>query len=114
MFEIHPIRVIRLPGNFMKIETGESVLIVLHTPREKLLGIIGEISAAGVFVRAIDLSYFDDWSRSIANNEQYLPMNDLFLPMWRIERITRDEAVPGTESLSDQFKQRTGRHLGEF
>src|SRR4029453_5538299 len=46
---------------FMKIETGESVILVLHTPREKLLGILDEVSPAGVSIRAIDLSYFDDW-----------------------------------------------------
>ena len=45
----------------MKIQNGEPVIAVLHSPREKLLGIVDEISAAGVSLRAIDLSYFDDW-----------------------------------------------------
>ena len=39
----------------MKIENGECVVLVLHTPREKLLGILDEINTAGVHVRAIDL-----------------------------------------------------------
>jgi hypothetical protein len=95
----------------MKIETGESVILVLHTPREKLLGILDEINPAGVFVRAIDLGYFDDWCASIAGGEQYLPMSDYFVPMWRLERMSRDEGSP---SLTDMFEQRTGRNLGEF
>lgn len=98
----------------MKIENGEGVLLVLHTPREKLFGILDEISPAGVFLRSIDLAYFDDWAASIANGEQHLPMNDTFIPMWRIERLTRDEGSEGSPSLSDQFEKRTGRAIGEF
>lgn len=98
----------------MRIEIGETVILVLHSPREKLLGILEEINPAGVFVRAIDLGYFDDWCRSIASGEQYLPMNDYFIPMWRLERMMRDEGSAETPSLTEQFEQRTGRTLGEF
>ncbi len=98
----------------MKIEPGESVILILHTPREKLLGIVDEINAAGVYVRGIDLGYFDDWCQSIVDGEQYLPMSDYFLPMWRLERMTRDEGGEGTTSMSEQFEQRTRRKLREF
>ena len=97
----------------MKIETGETVIVILHTPREKLIGILDDINAAGISVRGIDLGYFDDWCRSIAAGEPHLPMNDYFLPMWRVERMVRDEAV-GTASMSEQFEQRTGRLMAEF
>jgi hypothetical protein len=99
------------PEKRMKITNGESVILVLHTPREKLLGLLDEINQSGVFVRAIDLEYFDDWCRSIVNEEPYLPMSDYFIPMWRVERMSRDEGSP---SLADLFEQRTGRSLGEF
>lgn len=98
----------------MKIQNGEPVIAVLHSPREKLLGIVDEISAAGVSLRAIDLSYFDDWCAAIANSEPFLPMTDYFIPMWRVERLTRDESSADITSMSDQFEQRTGRNLGEF
>ena len=98
----------------MKIEPGESVIVVLHTPREKLFGILDEINSAGLHVRAIDLSYFDDWCRSIADGEPYLPMTDYFLPMWRLERMMRDERSEEAASMTEQFEQRTGRTLGEF
>lgn len=95
----------------MKIGVGESVILVLHTPREKLLGVLDEVNTAGISLRAIDLGYFDDWCSSIANNEQYLPMSDYFIPMWRLEKMSRDEGSP---SLTEVFEQRTGRNLGEF
>ena len=97
---------------FMKIEKGDSVILILHTPREKLLGILDEISPAGVSVRAIDLSYFDDWCAAIANGEQFLPMSDYFIPMWRVERLTRDSGSDSAPSMSDLFEQRTGHRMG--
>lgn len=98
----------------MKFDSGDSVLIVLRDPREKLLGILDEITTAGVTMRAIDLSYFEDWVRSIVDDEPYLPMNDYFLPMWRVERITRDERNGEIPSMAEQFEGRTGKNLSEF
>jgi len=98
----------------MKIEPGENVILILHSPREKLLGILEEVNPSGVFVRAIDLGYFDDWCRSIAGGEQFLPMSDYFLPMWRLERIMRDEGSADAPSMAEQFEQRTGKRIGEF
>lgn len=98
----------------MKVESGESVILVLHTPREKLLGIIDEINPAGIFVRAIDLGYFDDWCSSIINEEPYLSMSDYFFPMWRLERLMRDESTEDSLSMAGQFEQRTGRQITEF
>ena len=98
----------------MKIEKGECVILILHSPREKLFGILNEINASGIFVRAIDLEYFDDWCASISAGEPYLPMSDYFIPMWRVERLTRDEGSGTVQSLSEQFEKRTGRAIGEF
>ena len=95
----------------MKTEAGDVIVAVLHTPREKLLGVLNDLSPAGVMLRSIDLGYFDDWCRSIASGEAHLQMTDNFLPMWRIERITRDESTDDLPSMADQFKSRTGRQL---
>lgn len=97
-----------------KIETGESVIIVLHSPREKLIGVLHEINASGVFLRGIDLNYFDDWTREIANGEHFLPMSDYFFPMWRVERISKDEASPDLASHREIFENRTGYDFLEF
>ncbi len=95
----------------MKIETGDIVIAVLHSPREKLLAIVNEINAAGISLRSLDLGYFDDWCKSITAGEIHLQMSDNFFPMWRVERITRDEATDDVPSMSDQFHARTGRWL---
>ncbi len=98
----------------MKIETGDTVIIILHGPREKLVGLVGEISPAGIFMRGIELGYFEDWSRAIAAGEPFLQMTDYFFPMWRVERITRDETGGDIPSMTQQFLERTGRELAEF
>jgi hypothetical protein len=98
----------------MKIDIGETVILVLHSPREKLFGILDEMSPAGIGVRALELGYFDDLCKSIAADEPHLGLNDLFIPMWRVERMTRDERTGEMPSMAEQFHQRTGRELGEF
>ena len=97
----------------MKIENGSAVVAVLHTPREKLVGVVNEISSAGVHLRAIDLSYFEDWCAAIAGGEPHLSMSDCFIPMWRVEKITRDSSDGEMPSLSEQFEKRTGRSIYE-
>ena len=97
----------------MKIAAEDIVIVVMHSPREKLLGILIDINPAGVTLRAIELSYFDDWCRSISAGEAHLQMNDNFFPMWRVERISRDESTDDVPSMSDQFETRTGRRLAD-
>jgi len=97
----------------MNITPGYSVIAVLHSPREKLLGILGEISPAGITIRSIELGYFDDWCSAIAAGEPHLPMSENFFPMWRVERMSLDETVDDVPSMADQFEARTGRKLTE-
>lgn len=97
----------------MKIESGETVITVLHSPREKLLGILDEVSSAGISLRAIELGYFDDWCGSIAAGEPHLSMTDYFLPMWRVERMSRDDGNGEVPSMAEQFEIRTGKRLAD-
>lgn len=97
-----------------KIETGESVIIILHSPREKLIGVLQEINASGVFLRGVDLNYFEEWTQAIRDGESYLPMQDNFFPMWRVERISKDESSHELTSMSEQFKQKTGFDFFDF
>jgi len=98
----------------MKIETGESIILILQNPREKLVGVLHEINAAGIFLRAIDLGYFDEWMSAIKNDEPFLSMQDYFVPMWRVERLTRDESSPEMPSMTEQFNRKTGFDLSQF
>lgn len=95
----------------MKINPEDIVIAILHSPREKLLARLGAITPAGIEVRSIELGYFDDWCRSIAAGEEHLAMSDNFFPMWRVERITKDEAVGDGQSMAEQFQARTGQLL---
>ncbi len=115
-WKISKIRVIRVIPEVksMKIETGESVVIILQNPREKIVGILHEIGAAGIFARGIDLGYFEEWARAIASGEPFLPMQDYFFPMWRVERLTRDESSFEMPSMAEQFRQKTGLDFAEF
>ena len=96
------------------IERGAAVIIVLHSPREKCWGVLDRISAAGVFLRGLDLNAFDDWLRAVAHDEPFIGPTDLFFPLWRVERVALDEAAGGVSSLAEQFEQRTGRKLQEY
>jgi hypothetical protein len=96
------------------IEAGAAVVVVLHSPREKCWGVLGEISAAGVFLRGLDLNSFDDWVRAVTHDEPFIGLTDLFFPMWRVERLSRDESAGGVPSLAEQFEQRTGQNLREY
>jgi hypothetical protein len=93
------------------IGEGDIAIVNLHSPREKALGVIREITSAGVFIAAIELGYFEDWSRSIAAGEPYLPMEESFFPMWRVERISKDAGSPDAPSYAEQFRIRTGMRL---
>ena len=98
----------------MKIQNGDVVIVVLKDPREKVLGIIEEIEDAGLFLRGIDLNYFEEWTMAIKKGEPYLAMQDLFFPMWRVERVSKDKESAGVPSMADQFEKRTGIRLKEF
>ena len=96
------------------IRAGAAVVVVMHSPREKCWGVVDEINAAGIFLRGLDLNAFEDWLRAVAHDESFIGPLDLFFPMWRVERVTRDERAGEIPSLREQFETRTGRNLREF
>jgi hypothetical protein len=102
-----------IAGRAKGIEAGAAVVVVLHSPREKCWGVLDEISAAGIFLRGLDLNAFDDWVQAVAHDEPFMGLSDLFFPMWRVERLSRDESGAGVLSLAEQFEKRTGRSIRE-
>lgn len=93
---------------------GTAIIIVLHTPREKCWGVLDEISQAGVFLRGLDLNAFDDWLGAVIHGEPFGGFGDLFFPMWRVERIAKDEAAGGVPSLCEQAEKRTSHTIEEL
>jgi hypothetical protein len=96
------------------INRGTAILIVLHSPREKYWGILDEIDSAGVFLRGLDLNAFDEWIRAVIHKEAFIGLGSMFFPMWRVERVAKDESVGGVMSLCEQAEQRTGLSLDEL
>jgi hypothetical protein len=87
---------------------------VLHTPREKCWGVLDDLNQAGVFLRGLDLNAFDDWVSALVHNEPFIGFGDLFFPMWRVERISKDESAAGVPSLCEQVEKRTGLTIQEL
>jgi hypothetical protein len=92
---------------------GTPVLVYLHTPREKVFGVLLALQPAGIVVRGIDLATFEDFVRQEARRESGLGLVTLFYPMSRVERMERDETVGGLEGIADRFRRETGRSIGE-
>ena len=96
------------------IVPGSPVIVYLHSPREKLWGVLYELTMSGVFLRGIDLNTFEDWMQMIVRGERNIGLTHLFLPMWRVERVTLDETVDDIQSLADKFYSRVGLTITEY
>jgi hypothetical protein len=90
---------------------GTPVLVYLHTPREKVFGVLMSLQPAGIALRGIDLNALDDFVRQEARRETGLGLVTLFYPMSRVERMERDETVGGIEGIADRFRRETGRSI---
>jgi hypothetical protein len=98
----------------IRIQEGQPVVISLHSPREKIWGVLADLSPAGIQIRGIDLNTFDDWVRMVMHNERNIGLTYIFFPMWRIERMSLDETVGDIPSLEEQFRIRVGFSLQEY
>lgn len=97
-------------------EPGSLVLVNLVNPKEKFFGALLSLSAAGLTIRAINLDTFDDWIRQLArkDEEDIYPMK-MFVPLFRVERISLDEPAGTIKSYSQRFEEVVGRAVtGEF
>jgi len=71
-------------------EPGIPVLVYLHSPREKVFGVLVSLQPAGIAVRGIELAAFEDWLRQESRGEKGLGLVTLFYPMNRVERVEKD------------------------
>jgi hypothetical protein len=97
------------------MEPHSIVVISLHSPKEKLWGELVDISNAGVTLRGIDLSSFDDFVSQVLHPDgDRMGLPTLFFPMVRIERIALDEARGSIPSLAEVFAKKVGRTLPDY
>ena len=97
-----------------QITPGSPVVLYLHSPREKVWGILGGVDLAGVYLRGIDLNTFEDWIQMAARGERNIALTRMFLPMWRVERIILDESVDEVPSMADRFFSRVGMTVEQY
>jgi hypothetical protein len=90
--------------------SGSLVIVYLHSPREKFWGVLRELGPAGICVRGIEVSSFDDWLRGVlSRSAQDAPIRPslAFYPLLRVEKMLRDEAEDDL-GLDAQCAARTG------
>lgn len=93
---------------------GSPVIVYLHSPKEKVWGVLLSIDAAGVSVRGLDLRIFDEWMRQEARGaEALLGVSTLFYPISRLERLELDERVGPVPAYSERFAEEVGRSAVE-
>ncbi|HXN19146.1 MAG TPA: hypothetical protein VN875_12495 [Candidatus Binatus sp.] len=97
------------------MEPHSIVVISLQNPKEKLWGELLDVTNAGVTVRGIDLSSFDDFVSQVLHPDgDRMGLPTLFFPMLRIERIALDEPRGSIPSLAEMFQKKTGRSLANY
>lgn len=96
------------------IINGSPVVVYLHSPREKIWGLLQSLTPSGVFLHGVDLNTFDDWTQMIVRGERNIGLTHVFVPMWRVERLSLDEPVDDIPSLAERFRDRVGLTVEEY
>jgi hypothetical protein len=92
---------------------GTPVLVYLHSPREKVFGVLVSLDPAGVVLRGIELQAFEDWLRQEARGGEGLGPVTVFYPMNRVDRMEKDETIGALEGFAARFRRETGRSVAE-
>jgi hypothetical protein len=58
------------PWEALELSAGHAVIVYLQNPKEKVWGLLVSLGTAGVVVRCIDLTAFDDWMRQEARRDE--------------------------------------------
>lgn len=88
------------------------VVLFLREPKEKVWGILLSLDPAGVVVRGLDLSVFEDWLRQeLRAEDDSIGPTTLFYPMHRLERVERDESVGPITGCAERFRREVGRDV---
>lgn len=96
--------------SFPLFQQEKIVVLVLNNPRESIWGRLVGLDTPGVAIRGFDLRQWED-CLGMAKREEYdmLPIGTKFYPMHRVESLYLDEPASGVSSLTEEFRNRTGR-----
>jgi hypothetical protein len=102
-----------LPAAF-GLAPGDAIVLYLHSPKEKVWGLLASITPAGIVVRGLDLAVFEDWLRQeLRGEEELIGPSTLFYPIHRLERVERDESLGPVSGFADRFEREVGRSVSE-
>jgi hypothetical protein len=91
------------------------VIISLHSPKEKIWGILIDLNTSGVTIRGIDLNSFDHFVSQINQlDAERVGLPTVFFPMMRVERISLDEPSGSIPSMAEIFERKIGRTLTDY
>jgi hypothetical protein len=97
------------------MDPNSIVVVSLHSPKEKVWGILRDINPSGVTVRGIDLNSFDHFVSQINQLEaERIGLPTVFFPMTRVERISLDEPSGSIPSMAEVFQRKIGRTLFDY
>lgn len=100
--------------NAFELTPGTPIVLYLHTPKEKVWGLLVSLTPAGVILHGLDLVTFDEWMRQEARGEEPLiGLCTIFYPMSRLERLERDDALGTLPSYVERFEREVGRSVFE-
>ena len=99
----------------LPFKRDQLVVLITNHPREKWLGRLLGLEAAGIALRGFDLSPWEDVLSLIRAGEgDQVAVATRFVPMHRIESLYLDEPSSGVPSLAEVFQKRTGVEADTF
>lgn len=88
---------------------GQLVVVVLHSPRERLWGALLGLEGPGLALRGLDVSPWEEVLSLVRQDRaDDISLSTRFVPMHRIESLYLDERSSGVPSLGEVFQERTG------
>ncbi|MGI9036372.1 MAG: hypothetical protein ACR2GD_10090 [Pyrinomonadaceae bacterium] len=60
------------------------------------------------------MNSFENFVRDIKNGDEYYNLSEYFFPLWRVERISKDERNGAIAALHEQFTGKTGLTFDEI
>jgi len=94
----------------MPFQSGDLVVVILQGPRERIWGRLLGLDAAGLAIRGLDLTPWEEVLTLVRTGEsEQVALGTRFLPMHRVEAMYLDEPSSGAPSLAQSFQDRTGQ-----
>jgi hypothetical protein len=95
--------ILRAPG------PGALVVAFLHSPKERVWGVLRGLDASGAWLEGIDLDSFEDWARQVGRRDApAIGLSVAFYPLGRVEKLLLDRSAPGQPSFADRFQTLAG------